>query len=198
MIKYRCLIAEDNLLERDLLEMYLRRIPQLEIAAMCENGLEAQQALASQDIDLVFSDIDMPVLDGFGLLRTLKKAPVFIFISSHSEYAVESYNLDVVDFMTKPVSFERLLKSVNKAIEYAELKTNALQKQLSITLEKENYFFIRESGDLVKLHFEEVAYMESMGDFSKIYSLQDKKHITLVNLKNLELQLPCRTLYTHT
>ena len=190
MGKYNCLIADDNMLERDALEMHLKKMPQLEITAVCENGFEALQAISSGDFDLVFSDIEMPELTGFGVLKSLKKAPVFIFISSHGEYAIESYNLDVVDFIVKPVTFERLLKAVNKATEYLELKTNANPKEHGITASGENYFFIRESNDLVKMLYDEVAYIESMGDFSKIYTTKDKKHITLVSLKNLELQLP--------
>jgi len=186
---YNCLIADDNMLERDALEMHLRKIPQLDITAVCENGLEALQAISAGHFDLVFSDIEMPELTGFGVLKSLKNAPVFVFISSHGEFAIESYNLDVIDFIVKPVTFERLLKAVNKAIEYLELKRNNGLKETPVT-ENDTYFFIKESNDLVKLEFEQVAYIESMGDFSKIFTLDDKRHITLVSLKNLELQLP--------
>jgi two-component system, LytTR family, response regulator len=191
MDTYNCLIADDNLLERDALEMHLKKMPQLEIVAVCKNGLEALQAITSGNIDIVFSDIEMPELSGFGVLKSLKKAPVFVFISSHGEFAIESYNLDVIDFIVKPVTFERLLKAVNKAVEYLELKSNSTpQLQTVAATENENYFFIRESNDLVKMLYEEVAYIESMGDFSKIYTVKDKRHITLVSLKNLEIQLP--------
>ncbi len=190
MHRYKCLIAGDNLLERDLLEMHLGKMPQLDVIASCADGFEAQQFLSQNNVDIVFSDIDMPLLDGFSLIKTIKKTPVFIFISAHSEYAVESYNLDVIDFVAKPATFERLLKSVTKAVEYLELKQSTSTRHVAMTLEKENYFFIRESNDLVKIHFEEVAYIESMGDFSKIFTLNDKRHITLVSLKNLDTQLP--------
>ncbi len=189
-MKYNCLIADDNLLERDALEMHLKKMPQLEITAICENGLEALTAISAGDIDIVFSDIEMPELSGFGVLKSLKKAPVFVFISSHGEFAIESYNLDVIDFIVKPVTFERLLKAVNKAVEYLELKSSAPTAQQGSVAENESYFFIRESNDLVKMMYDEVAYIESMGDFSKIYTVKDKRHITLVSLKNLELQLP--------
>ena len=189
MTKYKCIIADDNILERDLIEMHLAKMPQLEILGAYEDGFEAQKFLANAEVDIVFSDIDMPNLNGFGLLKALKNPPVFIFISSHSEYAVESYNLDVIDFIIKPVTFERVFKAVNKAIEYIELKDTVVAKPGTTTFENENYFFIRESNDLVKLAFEDVAYIESMGDFSKIFTLDDKRHITLVSLKNLEAQL---------
>ncbi len=190
MKKYKCLIADDSEMERDVMQMHLEKIAQLDIVALCENGLIAQQVLSSHEIDIVFSDIDMPELSGIGLLKSLKKPPVFIFVSSHPEYAVESYNLDVIDFVVKPVTLERILKAANKAIEYLELKNHSGSKHESAILEDDDYFFIRESNDLVKLHFEEVAYIESMGDFSKIFTVDDKRHITLVSLKNLEMQLP--------
>jgi two-component system, LytTR family, response regulator len=196
MEKYNCVIADDNILERDALEMHLKKIPQLQIVSVCENGYEALQAITSNNVDLVFSDIEMPELSGFGVLKALKKAPVFVFISSHGEFAIESYNLDVIDFIVKPVTFERLLKAVNKAIEYLELKNSVAprpqQQPQEVLTETDNYFFIRETNDLIKMPYDEVAYIESMGDFSKINTVKDKRHITLVSLKNLELQLPSR------
>ena len=190
MKKYKCLIADDSLMELDIMEMLVGKIAQLEIVAVCDNGLKAQQILATHDIDLVFSDINMPELSGISLLKSLKKAPVFIFVSGHTEYAVESYDLNVIDYIVKPVTLERILKSANKAIEYLNLKNMSETKQLPSQQHDNDYFFIRESNDLIKLHLEDVAYIESMGDFSKIYTVNDKKHITLVSLKNLEVQLP--------
>ena len=190
MKKYKCLIADDSPMELDIMEMLVSKIGRLEIMAVCDNGLKAQQILTSQEIDLVFSDINMPELSGIGLLKSLKKAPVFIFVSAHTEYAVESYDLNVIDYIVKPVSLDRVLKSANKAIEYLDLKNLSETKQPQTLKTDNDYFFIRESNDLIKLHFEDVAYIESMGDFSKIFTLHDKKHITLVSLKNLEMQLP--------
>jgi DNA-binding LytR/AlgR family response regulator len=190
MQKYKCLIADDNKIERNALEMYLQKIEDIEIKAVCKNGLEAREKIMSEDFDIVFSDIDMPELSGLSLLKSLSKSPVFIFISSHPEYAVESYSLDVIDFILKPISFERLLRSVNKATEYIELRKNNAEAPAGAQGIREDYFFIKESNDLIKLHFADVAYIESMGDFSKIYTINDKRHITLVNLKNLEGQLP--------
>ena len=189
--KYKCIIADDSLMELDIMEMLVSKIGRLEIVAVCENGLQAQQVLTAQHIDIVFSDINMPELSGISLLKSLRNAPVFIFVSGHPEYAAESYDMDVIDYIVKPVTLERVLKSANKAIEYLDLKNPLiLPKPAHAPLANDDYFFIRESNDLIKLHFEDVAYIESMGDFSKIYTTDDKRHITLVNLKNLEIQLP--------
>ncbi|RZL44446.1 MAG: response regulator transcription factor, partial [Pedobacter sp.] len=143
-------------------------------------------------VDIVFSDIDMPELSGTGLLKTLKTKPLFIFITSHSQYAAESFDLDALDFIVKPATFERLLKATNKAIEYIELRKSANHsvEDTSKSLDgSDDYFFFRETKGITKLNYKDVIYIESMGDFSKIYTI-DEKHIILVGLKNLEKQLP--------
>lgn len=182
---YTCLIADDKLIQRDVMQLHLKKIANLRIAAVCANGLEAYEALLREPVDIVFSDIHMPELTGMELLKSLKTPPVFIFISDYPEYAAESYALDVIDYIVKPVTFERLLKAVNKAIEYIELK-----KQVNTPAGVDDHFFIRESSDMVKLRFAEVLYIESMGNFSKIHMLAGKPHLALVILKNLESQLP--------
>ena len=141
MKKYKCLIIDDSMMERDIMEMLISKVGRLEITAIAENGLEAQQILTSQEIDIVFSDIDMPELSGIDLLKSLKKAPVFIFVSAHPEYAIDGYNHDVIDFIVKPVSLDRVLRSANKAIEYLDLKNQSEIKQSQATIENDNYFF---------------------------------------------------------
>jgi len=187
---YTCIIADDNLLHRDLLALHLSRIGRLEIRASCTNGLEAYRFLTEEPVDIVFSDVNMPELSGLQLVKSLQSAPVFVFASDYPEFAAESYELDVIDYIVKPVSFERLLKAVNKAIEYIELKKLAAEKPAMQPNAAEDYFFIRESSEIVKLRFEDVAYIESMGNFSKIYLVSGRFHVALVILKNLENQLP--------
>lgn len=198
-MKYKCIIVEDHTLQRDALEMDLLKTGLLEVVATCSNGLEAVKAMKEIEPDIVFSDIDMPGLSGLELLRSLKHPPVFVFITSHPEYAVESFDLDVVDFVMKPASFDRILKAVNKAIEYLDLKKLAEQKKSrgftklssgNKLKDEDDHFFIRENYSLVKLKFKDVVYIESMGHFSQIFTLADQKHITLVGLKQLEQTLP--------
>ncbi|NCT95361.1 MAG: response regulator transcription factor, partial [Chitinophagaceae bacterium] len=104
---YNCLIADDNLVERDALEMHLSKINQLRIVATCSSGSEAAQVLLQEKVDIVFSDIDMPDLSGIGLIKSLSNPPVFIFVSSYTEFAAESYSLDVIDYVVKPALFDR-------------------------------------------------------------------------------------------
>ncbi|WP_316826111.1 LytTR family DNA-binding domain-containing protein [Pedobacter miscanthi] len=192
---YSCIIVDDNEIERDAIEMHLKKIPSLNILAVCSNGIEASQLLATTPVDIVFSDIDMPELSGMELLKSLKKQPLFIFITSFTEYAAESFNLDALDFIVKPATFERILKATNKAIEYLELK-KLIGKEpqpidKSTNEEGDDHFFFRETKGITKLKYDDVIYIESMGDFSKLFTSTDK-HIILVSLKNLEKQLPAK------
>ncbi|MDF3077370.1 MAG: hypothetical protein K0S09_1259 [Sphingobacteriaceae bacterium] len=199
-MKYRCLVADDNLIDRDLILQHLKKIGSIEVVAICSDGHEAAIALEQHQIDIVFSDIDMPDLSGIGLRKGLRNPPVFVFITSHFEYAVESFNLDIVDFVVKPLTFERFYKAANKAIEYLELKdavgkangSSMLKPEDEIRIREANssdYFFIKETQGITKIRYSEVLYIESLGDYSKIFSV-DNMHVTLINLKNLEKQLP--------
>ena len=202
-MKYKCIIVEDNILERDALELKLKKIETLSIQAVLADGLEAVSVLKTQPVDIVFSDIDMPDLSGIELLKSLKHPPVFIFISSHSEYAAESFELDVIDYIVKPVKMERLIKAVHKAVEYIQAKSKLpvekpekqapgliTSQDMIRTIDAQDYFFIKENNGHTKLNMGDVLYIESMGDFSKILISGSKSHIVLISLKNLEKQLP--------
>ncbi len=190
MTNYKCLIVDDNEIERDAIEMHLRKIARLEISAICSDGIEAAKVLMNEQIDIVFSDIDMPELSGMELLKNINSSPVFIFITSYSEYAAESFNLDALDFIVKPANFDRLLKASTKAIAYLDLKKSAIANQNPYPIsDNENYFYIKETKGFTRLNYDDVIYIESMGDFSRIYT-STEMHITLINLKNLERQLP--------
>lgn len=189
---YTCLIIDDNEIERDAIEMHIKKIPTLKIVGVCKDGIEAISVLSNIPVDIVFSDIDMPALSGTELLKTLKNKPLFIFITSYSEYAVESFDLDALDFIVKPATLERLLKATNKAIEYIELKKNSNFSKGDSPKSLDNsddYFFFKETKGITKLNYSDVIYIESMGDFSRIYTACEK-HVILVGLKNLEKQLP--------
>lgn len=196
---YNCLIADDNVIELDTLEMYLSKINTLKIAAICRDGVEAAAAISEKKIDIVFTDIDMPGLSGLELKQSLSHPPVFIFISSFAEYAAESYRLDVIDFVTKPVTLPRLLKAIQKAIEYIDIKKSlaAHSPQLKPGLEKNvvddgfasGYFFVKDGSAFTKVDNKDLLFIESMGNFSRLHTVQQKKLITLVSLKNIEPQL---------
>lgn len=187
---YQCIIADDHLVERALLTSYIKKIPALHLVAECKTGLEVLSILKEQSIDIVFSDVDMPDLTGIELVKTLRNPPVFVFISSFPEYAAEGYNLDIIDFAVKPISFERFVKAVNKAMEYIELKKTAATASALIQNDlSEDHFFIKDNKGITKVNNQNVLYIESMGDFSKIYTQDQKTLVMLVGLKNAETQL---------
>ncbi|RFS26714.1 DNA-binding response regulator [Chitinophaga silvatica] len=188
-MKYNCLIIEDNIIERDLLEMYLDKINILEIKSSCQHASEAFKILSSTRIDIVFSDIDMPDISGIELLKGLKNPPIFIFTTSHLEHAAESFELDVLDFIPKPVSMERLIKSINKAIEHLDLKSKVQTLEVEQRGDRD-FFFIKDSKGYARLNYEEIVYIESFGDFSKLRTENGQTYTALINLKNLSLQLP--------
>ena len=198
---YTCLIVDDTSIESDLLSLHLAQIKNIQIVGLCSNGIAAAEILQNQKVDIVFSDIEMPGLSGIGLLKSLKRLPVFIFVSAYAEYAAESFELDVIDYILKPATFERVLKAVNKAIEYLEIKdklsgssedsyhTVPQSQVIGMNMTPEEHFFIRDTTGYIKINIADVAYIESMGSFSKIYTTQNKSHLVLVNLKNVEKQI---------
>jgi two-component system, LytTR family, response regulator len=197
---YTVIIADDNLIERDALSFHLSRIKNIQVVAACSNGEETVALLKKQPIDIVFSDIDMPRLNGIDLLKGISNPPVFVFISSYTEYAAESYNLDAIDYIVKPASFDRVQKAVEKAIEYIEIKNNTKfysEKvesgnqipEFGSQISTENFFFIKENNNYNKLNIHDITHIESMGDFSKIHMVGQKKFVVLVSLKNIEKQL---------
>lgn len=197
-----CIIIEDNLIERDALALQIKKLGQLTLKASFANGLEAANYLRDHQVDLVFSDIDMPDLSGIELLKSLNNPPVFIFISAHSELAAESYNLDVIDFIVKPVKLERLIKSVEKAFDFMAQKDGQniapMHAAASATTPNMDFFFIKENNTHTKINVDDVLYIESMGDFSKIVVKDNKSHMVLISLKNLEKQLsPAKFMRVH-
>ncbi len=191
--KYKCLIVDDNLIDRDVVEMYAGKILGLQIEAICSDGVEAASIISQKEIGIVFCDIDMPHLSGLELVKTQQNAPIFIFISSYAEHAAESYSLDVIDFIVKPVTLARLIRATNKAIEYIEYKKNAVYVTTGNNnpelLNSSNYFFVKEANGYTKITTAYLLFVESMGNFSRLQMADQKKHLTLVSLKQMEEQL---------
>lgn len=199
-MKYNCVIVDDSPLDRNITAAHVGRMNLFNVIALCSDGIEASAALKNEQVDVVFSDIDMPVLSGTELLKSLKNPPVFIFISAHSKFAVETYDLEAVDFLVKPIKFERLFQAANKAIDYIELRKLRKDKELNVrpgVLEQpqshpasDDYFFINQMRGITRLRYSDVIFIESMNDSSVIHTVQDEKFTVLVNLKNLAEQIP--------
>lgn len=180
----RCIIVDDEQLVRELLEDNLKQISFLQLVKTCKNALEAIDVLQTEKVDLLFLDIQMPKLSGLQLIQTLKDPPMIILVTAYEKYALEGYNLNVVDYLLKPVSFERFLKACNKAKELFDLKND--KKELS-----SEYIFVNVEYTLVKILFADILFVEGLKDYVKIHLASSPKAVlTKMSLKAMEEKLP--------
>ena len=187
----RCHIIDDEPMARDLLRLYVEKLPGLKLTAVSSNPLEALELLKSQPADLLFLDIQMPEMTGLALLRMLENPPLVILTTAFSEFALESYELDVADFLKKPITFERFVKAVGKA----EQRLMAREAGLSGGVPAKEkpgaagYIFVKEGTRFVKVMLEEILYIEGLKNYVTIYTGQ-QKIVSVQRLKALEEQLP--------
>ena len=183
-----CIIVDDEPLARQGMEMSVTSIPSLELLGSFSNALAANDFLRKQKVDLMFLDINMPELSGLDFLKTLKDAPLVIFSTAYPQYALDSYELDAIDYLVKPIRMERLLKAVNKA----EMHLRLLQQEADnnkIERIEEDYVFIKADRKFFKIYFKEILYIEGLKDYVIIYTT-DNKIITPMNIKTIGAQLP--------
>lgn len=180
-----CIAVDDEKLVLDLLVDNIQKVPFLNIVARCKNAMEAAAILHSEKIDLVFLDIQMPGLNGLQFVQSLKTPPMIIFVSAYKEYALEGFNLDAIDYLVKPVSFERFLKACNKAYELFNLQQKPQPKE-----DHPGYFFVYVEYNQVKVIIADILYIEGMKDYSKIFlTTSSKPVITRMSLKSVENKL---------
>ncbi len=184
-MKLNCLIIDDEPIARKGLEEHVQEIEFLHCIASCENALKASTYLNEQKIDLLYLDIHMPKVTGIDFLKSLKNPPLTILTTAYSDYALEGYTLDVIDYLVKPITFERFLKASQKAMEFFQLKTNAA----SYSSSRADYFFVRCDRKFEKVFFRDVSYVEGLQNYAVIH-LHDRKLITYITLTSLENQLP--------
>ena len=183
----RCLIVEDEPLARNLLADYVKKVSYLELTAACSNPLSALEILRNHPIDLMFLDIQMPEITGISLLKSLQKKPLVILTTAYSEYALESYDLDVVDYLLKPITFDRFLKAVDKASQRIMPQSSPIDQQIA---EKQGEFvFVKDGTKLVKINYDDILFVEGLKDYVTIVT-KTQKEISLQRLKTLETQLP--------
>jgi two-component system, LytTR family, response regulator len=191
--QHTCLIVEDEPLARNLLTEYVKKVPFLNLVKSCSNPMEALEVLRNNPVDILFLDIQMPEITGITLLKILQKKPLVILTTAYSEYALESYELDVVDYLLKPVTFDRFLKAVDKASQRLSLPAGPLPS--TIVQEKKtgeptpDFVFVKDGTKLVKINFEDILYVEGLKDYVTIHT-KVQKVVSLQRLKSLEMQLP--------
>jgi DNA-binding LytR/AlgR family response regulator len=184
-MKMNCLIVDDEPVARKGIAEYVSDIDFLNLVGECENPMKAASLMNIQAVDLIFLDIQMPKLSGIDFLKTLKNPPLVIFTTAYSEYALEGYSLDVVDYLMKPITFDRFLKAAQKAFEIHTLKRLASQPKEG----GQDYFFVKSESKFEKLFFNEVYYVEAMQNYAVIHT-KDRKLITYITMTSLESQLP--------
>lgn len=189
-MKTKCIIVEDEPIAVEILEHYMRNMPDLELVAKCSNAIEALQVLRNNEIDLMFLDIHMPKISGLDLLKTLNRPPKVIITTAHRKYAIDGFELNVVDYLLKPFSFERFLKGIDKY--YQHIKAPAGVNTEMIEAKEDNFFiYVKTDRKILKVFLDEIYYLESMKDYVIIHK-KDEKIITKQQIGNFEQQLPSK------
>jgi len=190
-MKLRCLLVDDEPPALDVLELYINSVEGLAVAARCENALQAFQVLQQQPIDLMFLDITMPKLIGTDFLRTLKNPPPVILTTAYREYALDGYELDVVDYLLKPIPFERFLRAIGKVLKPGgnSLADPMPAKEPDRHLEA-GFLFFRADRKLVKVQTNDIVYVESLKDYARIVTTTAKPLLVKQTISTLEAMLP--------
>ncbi|MEM6967586.1 MAG: LytTR family DNA-binding domain-containing protein [Bacteroidota bacterium] len=186
------IIVDDEPLALDVLETYIQSIPDLNLVTKCSNALEANAALKTNDIDLMFLDIQMPQLTGVDFLRSLSKPPKVIFTTAYANYAVEGFELNAVDYLLKPISLNRFMKAVNKAQEQIELEKKGAgvdAAEVVASKDGEDFIFVKADKKLIKVNYADIVYIEGLKDYV-IIRMNTSRIITLQTMKSLEDKLP--------
>lgn len=182
-----CIIVDDEPIAREILENHLKKIDKIKTIGSCKNAIEAFNMINANDIDLIFLDINMPEISGLSFARSINKNIKVIFTTAYREYAVEGFDLRAVDYLLKPISFERLFQAVHKY--ESESVPVELDSDKEIKQDKSDFFFVRSERKMIKINFSELSYIESLADYVKIH-VKDKTVITRETITSIEARLP--------
>jgi two-component system, LytTR family, response regulator len=179
----RCIAIDDEPLALELIKEYASRFPQLQLLQTFNDAIVGGEFLRQNTVDLLFVDINMPDITGLDLVRSLKDPPMIIFTTAHKKFAIEGFELDAIDYLLKPLAFERFSKAVKKALEYYEYKKKPAEKSA-------NHLFVYSEYRMLKIDLAEVEYIESLEDYIKIHISNAKPVMTLMTLKGVLEKLP--------
>jgi len=185
--KIKCILVDDEPMARTILESYIAKIESIELVKSCKNGTEAFAVIHSENIDLIFLDINMPEISGLTLAKSISNQTKVIFITAYREYAIDGFDLKAVDYLLKPISFERFLQAVQKYMDVNSIK-NAEPTEKS-SEEKNDFIFVRSDRKMVKINFDDILFIESLSDYIKIHT-SDKIIVTRETITNVEEKLP--------
>lgn len=192
----RCLIVDDEFIARKLLSDYVRRVPELELVATCSTALEAMSYIKNDTIDILFLDIQMPDITGLDFLKILHERPQIVLTTAFSEYAVISYEMDVADYLLKPIEFDRFYKAVMKIMsreKQVELKPPVSADEP----QKPDKLFIKSDRIIIKVDIKNISFIKGQGPYVQIFTTDDQKILTLLSMSKLEELLPANFYRTH-
>jgi DNA-binding LytR/AlgR family response regulator len=188
----KTLLIDDEYLALNLLEEFIGKLPDLEIVAKYKSPIQALEVLQQGQIDLLFLDIQMPSISGVNLLKSLPRAPITIFTTAYADYAVDAFNLNAVDYLLKPFSFERFLQAVQKAKEHPSLRPATL----IVPSESKDFFTIKVDGQLIKVRFDDILFVEGLKEYVRLVC-RNARLVTYERLTNLEDLLPDNFMRVH-
>lgn len=177
MNTFSCLIVDDEPIAREIIQTYCSHLEQLKVVASCGNALEAKAVMQQKKVDILFLDINMPVIDGISFLKTIKSQPQVIFTTAYKEYALDAFDLSACDYLLKPFSFDRFIVAVDKAIE--RLQTQTGEGEATGEPKTENYIFIKTDGKIFKIGHDDLLYAEARGNNIRIVTSQ---HVLLPSM----------------
>jgi DNA-binding LytR/AlgR family response regulator len=187
--KYNVIIVDDEYLARKLLQDYVSKVESLQLVATCSNAFEAMEALANNTIDIMLLDIQMPDLTGMELVKGLEKKPAVIFTTAYSEYAVDAFNLAVVDYLLKPFDFPRFFQAVRKAIGNVQPKAEETTKQAADISKSNDFITVKADYKLYKINYDDLLFIEGQHEYVTFHTTQ-RRITALFALKDLEEMLP--------
>jgi DNA-binding LytR/AlgR family response regulator len=189
-MKTKCLIVDDEPLARDLMRSHIEKLENFQIVAECGDAMKALHELRSQPVDLMFMDIQMPQITGIEFLKTLKNPPRVIITTAYREYAVDGFELDVVDFLLKPITFERFLKAVNKYYQTnIDENSNHHPVMNNHNGVEDPFIYVKENKKVMKIHLNEILYVEGLSEYVQIHT-PNKKIVTKNSMTNMAEKLP--------
>jgi len=186
-MKTRCIIVDDEPLARELIRGHISKLENFEIVAECDNAMKAVDALRNHQVDLMFLDIKMPQITGIEFLKTLKNPPRVIITTAYSQYALEGFELDVVDYLMKPVTFERFFKAINKYFLSAGSQSISVESESGF--EDTAFIYVKENKKIIKIYLREIHFIEGLNEYIRIHT-ENRRVVVKSSLQAIEKKLP--------
>ena len=188
-MKTRCIVGDDEPLAIKVIETHIKKLPNLELVSSCKNALEAFESLLNGKIDLIFLDVQMPEISGVDLVKSLKNGPAVIFTTAYRDFAIDAFELNAVDYLLKPIAFERFFKAVTKYFQWKGHQGLDVKGSETPNQHDDSFIYVRADRKVVKILLKDILFVESMKDYVKIH-LENNLIITKEKISELENKLP--------